>query len=137
MKLMMVGHESREIDDFWDREPYPIITIDFPLGAQNCERIPKTRVSRFLLFYPLIQSLRAFRRAGFLDAMVRGCDGAMARWCSSVAVQRCNDAAVQWVSAKVGSFEVRCYGSICKIVLATEGRKLFLKKVSRNCKRSC
>ena len=26
-----------------------------------------------------IQSLRAFRRARFLDAMARGCDGAMAR----------------------------------------------------------
>ena len=33
--------------------------VDFPLGVQNCERIPKTRVSRFLRFYPLISSFQA------------------------------------------------------------------------------
>ena len=30
-----------------------MIFIDFPLGAQNYEIILKTRVSRFLAFYPL------------------------------------------------------------------------------------
>ena len=33
--------------------------VDFPLTAQNCERIPKTRVSRFLPFYPLISAFQA------------------------------------------------------------------------------
>ena len=33
--------------------------VDFPLAAQNCERIPKTRVSRFLAFYPLISAFQA------------------------------------------------------------------------------
>ena len=32
---------------------------DFPLGAQNCERIRKTRVSRFLPFYLLILVFQA------------------------------------------------------------------------------
>ena len=33
--------------------------VDFPLAAQNCERIPKTRVSRFFALYPLISAFQA------------------------------------------------------------------------------
>ena len=39
-----------------------VIMADFPLGAQNCEKILKTRVSRFLLFYPLISAFQTFSR---------------------------------------------------------------------------
>ena len=59
MKLTTFGRESREMDEFWVRESSPIITIDFPLGVQNSERIPKTRVSRFLHFYRLISAFQA------------------------------------------------------------------------------
>ena len=34
--------------------------------------------------------------------------------------------------SKGGSFDARCYGSILKILLPTEGRKHFFKKVSRS-----
>ena len=36
-----------------------IVGVDFSLAAQNCERVPKTRVSRFLAFYPFIPALQA------------------------------------------------------------------------------
>ena len=36
-----------------------MIFLDFPLGAQKYERIPKTRVSRFLAFYLLILAFQA------------------------------------------------------------------------------
>ena len=39
------------------RWPYMAIS---PLGAQNCERIRKTKVSRFLPFYPLILAFQTF-----------------------------------------------------------------------------
>ena len=53
------GRESPEIDNLWAQESCPIIAIDFPLGVQSCERIPKTRVSRFFPFYPLISAFQA------------------------------------------------------------------------------
>ena len=34
--------------------------IDFCLNAQSCERLRKTKVSRFLAFYPLILACQAF-----------------------------------------------------------------------------
>ena len=67
MKLTDFGRETRESDDFWMRESCPIITIDFPLGAQNCERIPKTRVSRFCLFTPLLRRFRLSRVSKSID----------------------------------------------------------------------
>ena len=38
------------------------IMVDFPLGAQNCEKMRKTRVSRFLPFYPLIGAFQTLSR---------------------------------------------------------------------------
>ena len=35
---------------------------NFPLGAQNCEKIRKTKVSRFLAFYPLIWAFQTLSR---------------------------------------------------------------------------
>ena len=39
-----------------------ILKSKFPLGAQNCEIIRKTRVSRFLPFYPLIWAFQTLSR---------------------------------------------------------------------------
>ena len=36
-----------------------MMPADFSFGVQNCEKIPKTKVSRFLAFYPLISSFQA------------------------------------------------------------------------------
>ena len=36
-----------------------MIFIDFPLGAQKYEGIPKTRVLRFWAFYPLVSAFQA------------------------------------------------------------------------------
>ena len=67
MEFTTFGRDSREMDEFWVRESSPIITIDFPLGVQNCERIPKTRVSRFLLFTSLFRRFRLSRVSKSID----------------------------------------------------------------------
>ena len=36
----------------------PTASADFLLGAQNCNRIPKTRVLRFWAFYPHISAFQ-------------------------------------------------------------------------------
>ena len=61
MKFTAFGREGREIDEC------RTISIDFPFGAQNCERIPKTKVSRFLLFTPLFRRFRLYRVSKSID----------------------------------------------------------------------
>ena len=39
-----------------------VIMVDFPLGAQNCKKIRKTKVSRFLPFYPLTCAFQTLAR---------------------------------------------------------------------------
>ena len=36
-----------------------LVGVNFPLAAQNCERITKTRVLRLFAFYPLISAFQA------------------------------------------------------------------------------